>query len=828
MFDTKKKGEFHFPGTIILEQMYDGFSVQDNLLIRPDGVVTAFISVSLKEEEQDDEEGMMSLIQSLASIVKTLPGGTTLHFQKASNFSTTFLESENDGYFLRNLKTHFSDRPAMRKKLTLYLSFDFKNKNGKNSALSWLRSHNRVQNDNSKKQIQKSSENINKANNLLKGFLTQVNSLEKLKNQNQKALPFIQLGENEIWGSLYEYYNLSFLSKKASERVSSSYRDEGNLILIGEKKLTFVSLHEVGTSIFTSKNNERLVNDYMSTPLERIPFPNIINTCIFIPDKDEALKKLDNKNKIKKQFGNLTGQGGTVEVEQGENFTKGLRESGDILVSMEQNVMVWAVGDTQLEEAINFTKSAFNLMNNSLSLVTTTDALAFFTTFAPGNARDMFYGNLMTAQQALCFVNFSGPTSSENDGVLFGNRAGEPVYIDLFSDFLENKNALLIGPSGSGKSVTGQYWIVQNYDKGYDQTIIDIGGSYINVVELLGGKYFRHSEENPIQLNPFNLPKDGDGLYFMENEKLIFLTALLSVLWKDNTKAEVLSKNEEAIISEFLNAYVVFINKNHEIPRLDKFYTFVGVYCQDTTNARLQSDLRLIDMNSFMLVLRRYCDPASRYYKILNADETEDISKYPLVAFDMAGVQNDPLVYPFMSLIIIDLVFNKFTKLPLKQRKYLYMDEAWSFMGHSPQLAGFMESMFRTCRKMNAGAVVITQSVTELQTSKVGVPIRNNTAIKILLDHRTQTSQMDTIEEFLGFNKNKIQKIKSIRATDTKRELFMDRGGLGQVLMVDTGPHLMAAFSTKPDDKDEIRKLIKRFGNAEMAINYYVENKAKK
>jgi len=139
-----------------------------------------------------------------------------------------------------------------------------------------------------------------------------------------------------------------------------------------------------------------------------------------------------------------------------------------------------------------------------------------------------------------------------------------------------------------------------------------------------------------------------------------------------------------------------------------------------------------------------------------------------------------------------------------------------------------MESMFRTCRKMNAGAVVITQSVTELQTSKVGVPIRNNTAIKILLDHRTQTSQMDTIEEFLGFNKNKIQKIKSIRATDTKRELFMDRGGLGQVLMVDTGPHLMAAFSTKPDDKDEIRKLIKRFGNAEMAINYYVENKAKK
>jgi conjugal transfer ATP-binding protein TraC len=816
MFNTKKANKkFEFPGVLLLEDLYEGFAIDSNLIVRPDGVISAGISIIPKEEEMSSDEQILALINSLSNIAKTLPPGTILHFQKCANYATSDLESSGDGYFLKKLKSHFDDRPSMKKKLTLYVSFDFNSIKIKSSAQTFFRSSVLGSSKNSIP----SRANMAKVISLVNGFLAQINSLDSFKGKSMLS--------SDLLANMYEYYNLSFL-RGGNNALSTTFYDEGNVVRAGQNKVAFVNLHEIGTMISSSKPNERLVTDFLSSPLDRIPYPHVINTCIFIPDNNKTLSGIDLNNRIKAQFSKFTGQGGSVAVEQAEDFTKSIRASGDILVHMEQNVMLWSINDQILEDAINYTKAAFNTMNNSIGIVGSYDALNFFTTFSPGMARDMFYPSLMTAQQAFCFPSLSAPTSSEGEGILFGNRNNEPILLDFFSNKLENKNAVLIGPSGSGKSVTAQYWIVQNYDKGYDQTIIDIGGSYINVVEMLGGKYFRHTEEDPISLNPFLLPRTAEGIYIMDNEKMIFLTTLISVLWKDSSKGESLNKTEEAMIGEFLVAYVGYVNSGNHVPRLDGFYNFVSTYVKNYEDKRLQSELSLFEQVSFFAVLRKYCDPSSRYHKILNSDDLQDISQFPLVAFDMAGVEKDPLVYPFMSLIIIDLVFSKFMKLPLEKRKYLYMDEAWSFLGNSPQLAKFIESMFRTCRKMNAGAVIITQSVTELQTSPVGVPIRNNTAIKILLDHRTQTSQLDTIKDFLGFTPLDMEKLKSLRAFENKKEGLIKRGDLTQVVMIDTGPHQMAAFSTRPEEKAEIRALTKKFKSVQMAINYFVESRKSK
>ncbi|MCA6367690.1 MAG: ATP-binding protein [Cytophagales bacterium] len=815
MFSTKKQKSFSFPGVKLMEEMYDGFALESNLLVRPDGVITAGISIIPKEEEMSSEEQILNYVNSFANIIKTLPVGTVLHFQKCANYVTSDLETEGDGFFLKKLKSHFDDRPLMRKKISLYVSFDFYNSKVKNSLQTMLRFKPQTMPD-----IASVRTNMAKVIQLVNGFLTQINSLDSFKAKAMLS--------SELIANMYEYHNLGFLLKSGTDALSTTHYCEGNHVKSGQYKVAFVNLHDIGSVIPSSKKNDRLVTDFLCTPLDRINFPHVINTAIFIPDNNKTLEAIDFRNRFRATFSKFTGQSGAIAMEQDAEFTKEIRSSGDSLVHLEQNVMLWSLNDATLDDAINHTKAAYNTMNNSMGIVCSHDALNFFTTFSPGMARDMFYPNLVTAHQAFCFPSLSAPTASESEGILFGNRSNEPILLDLFSNKLENKNAILIGPSGSGKSVTAQYWIVQNYDKGYDQTIIDIGGSYINVVEMLDGKYYRHSEEDPISMNPFLLPKDSNGIYVMDNEKMIFLTTLISVLWKDGSKGESLSKTEEAMIGEFLIAYVVHVNNTKTPPRLDRFYTFVQKYVENKDDKRLQSELTLFEQVSFFAVLRKYCDPTSRYYKILNSDSMEDISQHRLIAFDMAGVEKDPLVYPFMSLIIIDLVFSKFMKLPLEMRKYLFMDEAWSFLGNSPQLAKFIESMFRTCRKMNAGAVVITQSVTELQTSAVGIPIRNNTAIKILLDHRTQTSQLDTIRDFLGFTPMDMEKLKSLRAFDTRKEGLIKRGDVSQVVMIDTGPHQMAAFSTRPDEKAELRALVKKFGNIQMAVNYFVESKKKK
>lgn len=817
-----KPKQASFPGVCLLEDVYEGFMIDQNVIVRPDGVITAGFQLQVAEEEQTSTHENINA--TLSGLAKSVPPGTVFHFQSVKDYSSYDLVDENDGYFLKKLKSHLGDKPVLTKTIYLYISFDFNRNKTKQPHQTWFRSH-VAKRANTQgvdlKKFYRIPENIIKANNLVNTLVSQFSTLEPIKAVER-------LSGDELKKKLYGYFNLKMLQDSPPE-LRTTFYDAGNHVRAGIQKIAFVTLHEPGGLIYTHKNNDRGVTDFMSSPIDSLEFPNIINTVIMVPDRDATIKAIENEQLIRSVLQRFTGKAGAVNADDVSKFTTEVLTSNEALVHFEQSVMVWSVDDDRLENCVNSIHAAYAQMNNSRSIVSTTNALNFFFTYAPGSGRDLFYTNLMRAKQAFCYVGLSRPTATEGQGVLFANRSGAPVVLDLFSSKLENKNGVWIGPPGTGKSFSINYWLVQNFENGYDQTIIDIGGSYISVVELLGGKYFRHTPEDPISLNPFITPRDESGNYILDNEKIIFLTSLIFVLWKDSSKGEVLTKMEESILADLISAYFVHVNKNKKAPRLDDFYNFVLLMAQDSTPSnRLQQDLKFFDLNSFEIVLRQYADPAGRYYKILNSNDSKDISEHKLIAFDMQGVDKDPMVYPFMALILVDLIFTKFMKLPLEQRKYLFMDEAWSFLGNSPQLEKFIESMYRTCRKHNAGAVIITQSIEELENSKVGRVIVNTSAVKGILDHRSQSAQLPRIKSFLGFTDLDIEKIASIRRWDTHREFFLKRADLGQVLIVDPGTHLTAAFSTSPEEKKVIRDLILEYRSVKKALDVYVERYKKK
>ena len=63
---------------------------------------------------------------------------------------------------------------------------------------------------------------------------------------------------------------------------------------------------------------------------------------------------------------------------------------------------------------------------------------------------------------------------------------------------------LIIGPTGSGKSVHGNAAIALEQKYGGFTYIFDIGGSYESVVELYGGRVDRVGKDGP-RVNPFAL-----------------------------------------------------------------------------------------------------------------------------------------------------------------------------------------------------------------------------------------------------------------------------------------------------------------------------------
>jgi DNA replication protein DnaC len=822
----KKKGLF--PGEEVIENLYDTFCVEDNFIIRPDGVLTMGLFILPMEAEKLSIVEHNKLNGLLNDITKGLPPGTVIHLQRAANYKTLNL-GEGDGYFTRRIKNNLSDRPVLSVQMALYVSFDFYRMKTRGSNRTWLRAHGELKKalkDAGKNPFGLLSEKKHYALNRMNAIMASLNGM--------KLFEVKRMLDNDLYDRLYEYHNLAFGAKEIN-RLTSAFYDEGNYVTVGNKRAAFVSLQEPGMFSTTAKENKLGVTDSMCAYFDGLSFPHVINTSIYIHNTAERLGDIDKQNRLKNAFAQFSKQAGEVNVKKSTEFTREARENDRRLVSLEQNVMVWGYDNAEIEAAVNEVTRAFSEMNNSMAIVAPNDAFNFFTTFSPGMAIDMFNGRLMASDEALCYFNFSAPTSGNVEGLLFCNRLKEPILVDLWNGKLtsENRNAIVAGPPGSGKSFLVNTIICQNYEKGYHQIIIDVDGSYKNLVEQYKGEYKEYRDDVPLTFNPFVFPKK-DGLYYMTDDKEVFLISLITSMWKNIVSGEGLDNNEKAVLTQILNGYVYRLNKtineDSAVPSMDGFYEFIEYYIESNKeNDKVRFELALIDTHSLLLVLKKYTTPANgRYSDLLNARTNTNPVDNRLICYDLAGIKENPEISPIVTLLIIDTVIHKVNLYPTIQ-KLLHIDEAWAFIAGSPQMIKFIESMLRTIRKKNGGVYIITQSILDLKKSPIGDVIRGNTAIKILLNHGSQLGQMAEIKSYLGKSEIDMEKLKSIRVTDKWREVWIDRLGQSEVFILDPGPHLATAFSSWATDRAEVKKMAAMYeGRIDMAIDVIVEKKLQK
>ncbi len=139
-----------------------------------------------------------------------------------------------------------------------------------------------------------------------------------------------------------------------------------------------------------------------------------------------------------------------------------------------------------------------------------------------------------TAEVATCFFNFETNYRSSVSpfGLRVGDRlTGRPLNLDISQEpmrlgLIGNRTKLLIGSSGSGKSVFCATMLEAYIRQGAHAVVADIGHSYRNLCTLLDGIYLTYSKENPLRFNPFVL-EDG-----FDTEKMESIKALLLALWK--------------------------------------------------------------------------------------------------------------------------------------------------------------------------------------------------------------------------------------------------------------------------------------------------------
>ncbi len=104
---------------------------------------------------------------------------------------------------------------------------------------------------------------------------------------------------------------------------------------------------------------------------------------------------------------------------------------------------------------------------------------------------------------------------------IFETRTRTPYFQDAYVNGVRVQ--LIIGPTGSGKSVHANQMLSLEQKYGGFTFIFDIGGSYESVVELYGGRIDRFGKDGP-RINPFALEPTEANIAFLHSFIKLLLT----------------------------------------------------------------------------------------------------------------------------------------------------------------------------------------------------------------------------------------------------------------------------------------------------------------
>ncbi len=402
---------------------------------------------------------------------------------------------------------------------------------------------------------------------------------------------------------------------------------------------------------------------------------------------------------------------------------------------------------------------------------------AFYAMF-PGNGRfnvfPMWLGEDHHARLSSVFApNLGHPHSDDLDAEylnVFETRIGTPFFQDAYVDGVRVQ--LILGPTGSGKSVMANVTVAHEQKYGGFTYIFDIGGSYESVVKLYGGRVDRIGKDGP-RLNPFTLEPTESNIQFLYSFVKLLLT---------NGGAELEPEDDDVIHKAVQDMYLL-----------------------DPTNRRL-SNLYLPKK------LDRYLSKwvGRGVYSAIFDNVEDSLSLSRVQCFDFQGVNNAQyadLIEPLMVWLlrrINDVLFNPAN---LGVPKHILIEEIFSSMKNRQLLEAALSSI-KTVRKNLGGVTMIGQSAEDLGANADSI-VNSCTSFLFLRDatfNRRRYAELFKMTE---------QQIALFEGLQDREALYMRRDGLTKVIRLNLDARSYATFSTKPKDRVRRSRLIAKYGLAE-------------
>ena len=808
--------------TRTLEKLLPVYKIENSCILSKQGDITLAFQVTLPEIFTLSTDDFEALHQGWVKAIRVLPNHTVLHKQDwfvETTYQADFTK-EDQSFLSRSSERYFNERPYLDHVCYLFIT---KKPDGRKPSSALF--------SNLIRPTLVPAQTIN--NKLVDTFLEKAGQFTKIL-QDAGYTQLRRLSDQELTGTedkpgLLERYCYLL---HPQERPVIRDIEMGQELKIGNLHCQLFTLADVedlpgvcGPRINYDKycTDKTKFSVGFAAPIgQLLPCNHLYNQYIIVDDAQATIKKLESK-RLRLQSLSAYSRENSVSRDATNDFLNEAIAAQRMPIKAHFNILTWTEDKEKVKDVKNTVSAALAQMD-ARTRQETASAAQIYWAGMPGNEADLPAEETFDtfAEQAACFLNVETNYRSSLSpvGIRLGERiTGLPVHVDISDEpitkgICTNRNKFILGPSGSGKSFFTNHMIRSYLEQGTHCVIVDVGHSYRGLCELENGYYFTYSETEPIQFNPFFVQQDE-----LDTEKKESIKTLLLALWKKDDES--FSRSEYVSLSNALQAYFDYGKQNPDLFLcFNSFYEFLkDIFLFNLRKEGIKE--KDFDIDNFLYVLKPYYQ-GGEYDYLLNARQNLDLLAQPLIVFELDAIKDHPILFPTVTIIIMEVFINKMRKLK-GIRKIILIEEAWKAIMRQG-MAEYIKYLFKTVRKFFGEAIVVTQEVDDIISSPIiKDAIINNSDCKILLDQTKYMNKFQQIQDLLGLTEKEKTLILSMnKANDPARkykEVFISLGGqLSKVYRTEVSLEEYLSYTTEEKEKMKVQAYAKKYGSIKKGI----------
>lgn len=354
---------------------------------------------------------------------------------------------------------------------------------------------------------------------------------------------------------------------------------------------------------------------------------------------------------------------------------------------------------------------------------------------------------------------------------VYETRPGPLFYVN--THYRKRAMRLITGESGAGKSVFEQDYIQALLNKDPLLYILDVGGSYEELMREYGGHITRFTLDDPPQVNPFAIGDTPDGI------ECVFQCV--------------------RTLAETGGFYKLHLADHDQLYRRIR-----SVFSAEPEDRRL-GFLRNICTGDLRIALSRWCraakpgTPPGQYGPIFdNVEDKLDLGDRHLFEFVSTTKGQVPdYVEPLKGLILYRIAERVMEQRNLRRPKYIVMDEAQIHTDRGSRkteaVAAFLQQAIETLRKHNGMLSILTPDV-ELLGDMAEYVIKGTSSWIFFSDPKMPSR---VLRDRFQFDEKKIEIHRSLSPT----EFLFVADGTWKVLKLTLDDRRTRLFTTSPRDR---------------------------